>query len=354
MKRTIGDRLTRLMLALAMTLAFGVGAISLGNVSAQEATPSTEIAQLDCNEVETIQIAFFGFAAANAFAQATWDGIQEASDLLCAEARFFDPNFDSATQVAQIQDAIVTGEFEAFVVQSNDGNAVVPVVREAVQEGIVVVGEFTPIGTDYGSIEPQVEGMTSYVGVSITENGEGLGTLAQMACEELGASPCQVAYLEGFRALPLDNARTSAVMDVLEGDENIEVVTSVEGGYTQASGLAAAQDVLQAHPDVNVIVGSSQAIAGAEQAVDDAGRTGEVMLIGNGAPRQAVQAVKEGRWFAVWLDAERDAGKKAAELAIRAARGEEVPSSFNANTLLETPFGTAENIPEDFEGQWDM
>ena len=73
---------------------------------------------------------------------------------------------------------------------------------------------------------------------------------ALMACEELGVDPCKVAYLQGFRALPLDNARTEAVLAGLEAAENVEVVASPEGGYTQATGLAAAQDVLQANPDV--------------------------------------------------------------------------------------------------------
>ena len=113
-----------------------------------------------------------------------------------------------------------------------------------------------------------------------------------------------MAYLQGFRALPLDNARTEAVLAGLKAAENVEVVASPEGGYTQATGLAAAQDVLQANPDVDVIIGSSQAILGAEQAVEDAGLTGRVALIGNGAPRQAVAAVREGRWFAIWADAE--------------------------------------------------
>ena len=333
-------------------LAFGLTAFGAPGAAAQDATPAATPA-LDCSTVEPVDVAFFGFAAANGFAQATWAGVQEAAAELCATARFFDPNFDSATQVAQIQDAITSGEFEAFVIQSNDGNSVVPVVEEAVEAGIVVVGEFTPIGTDYDSIEPQVEGMTSYVGTSIVANGEGLAELGIMACEELGVDPCQVAYLQGFRALPLDNARTEAVLAGLEAAENVEVVASPEGGYTQATGLAAAQDVLQANPDVDVIIGSSQAILGAEQAVEDAGLTGQVALIGNGAPRQAVAAVKEGRWFAVWADAETSAGKEAASVAIRAARGEEVPSSVDTTKLVPTPFGTADNLPEDFEGQWD-
>jgi ribose transport system substrate-binding protein len=320
-------------------------------VGAQDATPAATPA-LDCATVEPVNVAFFGFAAANGFAQATWAGVQEAAAEMCATARFFDPNFDSATQVAQIQDAITSGEFQAFVIQSNDGNSVAPVVEEAVAEGIVVVGEFTPIGTDYDSIEPQVEGMTSYVGVSIVANGEGLAELGRMACEDAGADPCRAVYLQGFRALPLDNARTEAVLAGLEA-AGIEVVASPEGGYTQATGLAAAQDVLQANPDINVMIGSSQAILGAEQAVRDAGLEGQVRLIGNGAPRQAVAAVKEGRWFAVWADAEKSAGKEAASVAIRAVRGEEVPSSVDTSTLLPTPLGTAENLPEDFEGEWD-
>jgi ribose transport system substrate-binding protein len=279
--------------------------------------------------------------------------VQEAAAEMCATARFFDPNFDSATQVAQIQDAITSGEFEAFVIQANDGNSVVPVVEEAVAAGIVVVGEFTPIGVDYDSIEPQVEGMTSYVGTSIVDNGEGLAELGIMACAELGVEPCQVAYLQGFRALPLDNARTEAVLAGLEAAANVEVVASPEGGYTQATGLAAAQDVLQANPEVDVIIGSSQAILGAEQAVEDAGLTGQVALIGNGSPRQAVAAVREGRWFAIWAEAEMSAGKEATAVAIRAARGEEVPLSVDTTKLMPTPFGTADNLPEDFEGQWD-
>lgn len=332
-------------------MALGLATIGTPGAMAQDATPEATAA-LDCSTVEPINVAFFGFAAANGFAQATWSGVEEAAAEMCATARFFDPNFDSATQVAQIQDAITSGEYQAFVIQSNDGNSVVPVVEEAVEAGIVVVGEFTPIGTDYGSIEPQVEGMTSYVGTSIVANGEGLGELGLMACESLGVDPCEVAFLQGFLALPLDNARTEAAIGALEAG-GATVVASPEGGYTQASGLAAAQDVLIANPEVDVIIGSSQAILGAEQAVDDAGLTGQVALIGNGAPRQAVAAVKEGRWFAIWADVESSAGKEAASVAIRAARGEEVPSSVDTTKLLPTPLGTKENLPEDFEGQWD-
>jgi ribose transport system substrate-binding protein len=296
---------------------------------------------------EVKKIAFFGFASANSFAQATYAGIKEQAKKEGVETKFFDPNFDAQTQVSQIQNAITTGEYQAFIVQANDGNAVVPPIREALEEGIAVVGEFTPIGPRYDTIEPQVDGLI-FVGEPPTENGTALGEMGVDACKDVKPT-CEVAYLEGFKALPLDNARTEAVKAALEKGSNVEIVASVEGGYTEESGLKAAQNVLQAHPDVDVMIGSSQAIAGAEQAIEDAGA--EVKLIGNGGSRQAVAAVKEGRWYATYVSAEKSAGAKAAELAIAAARGEKVPSSFDTRKLQE-PRGTKEGLGS-FEGQYD-
>ena len=328
-KRRVGVGL----LALAVGAFAGCGSDDDGGGGAGETT-----------KVE--KVAFFGFASANSFAQATYAGVKEEAAKHNVEVKFFDPNFDSAKQVSQIQNAITSGEYQAFVVQANDGNAVVPPIREAIEEGITVVGEFTPIGTKYDTIQPQVPGMI-FVGEPPTENGTALGEMGVDACK--GVDPCNVAYLEGFKALPLDNARTEAVKAALGEAPNVELVASVEGGYTQDTGLKAAQNVLQAHPDVNVMIGSSQAIAGAEQAIKDAGAT--VKLIGNGGSRQAVTAVKSGRWFATYVIAEKSAGAKATELAIKKAEGGSAPASFDTRTIQE-PRGTKQSLGS-FEGQYD-
>jgi ribose transport system substrate-binding protein len=340
MKRGMG-MFKRCVLAVALLLAIGAFA-ACGSDDDSGGGGSGA----DSGGKEVKKIAFFGFASANSFAQATYAGIKEEAAKQGVQVKFFDPNFDSAKQVSQIQNAITTGEYQAFIVQANDGNAVVPPIREAIEEGITVVGEFTPIGTRYDTIEPQVPGLI-FVGEPPTENGTALGELGVDACK--GMDPCNVAYLEGFKALPLDNARTDAVKAALGKAANVKLVASVEGGYTQDTGLKAAQNVLQAHPDVNVMIGSSQAIAGAEQAVKDAGA--KVKLIGNGGSRQAVAAVKSGRWFATYVIAEKSAGAKATELAIKKAKGEEVPASFDTRTLQE-PKGTKETLG-DFEGQYD-
>jgi ribose transport system substrate-binding protein len=286
------------------------------------------------------EIAFFGFAKANSFANATWTGVQQASKARGAKATFFDPNFNAQTQVTQIQDAITSGKYQAFIIQANDGNAVVPAVKSALKAGITVVAEFTPIGPRYDTDKSQVPGMI-FVGESPVANGVGLATMGVQACK--GKNPCNVAYLEGFKALPLDNARTDSVKKTLAKAKNVKVVASVEGGYTAASGLKAAQDVIQAHPDVNVIIGSAQAIQGAEQAVKSAKLTGKVKLVGNGGSCQALAGVRSGRWFGTYIIAERSSGAKAAELAIKKGNGGTVPSSFNTSKLVN-PLGTKASV----------
>lgn len=285
-------------------------------------------------------IAFFGFAAANSFAQATWAGVQQTAKKNHVSAKFFDPNFNAQTQVSQIQDAITSGRYQAFIIQANDGNAVIPAIKQAIAAKIAVVAEFTPVGANYATIKPPVPGLT-FLGEAPVWNGQSLGKLGIQACA--GLNPCNVAYLEGFKSLPLDNARTAAVKATLATASNVKLAADVEGGYTQASGLKAAQDVLQAHPDINVMIGSAQAIEGAEQAVKTAGKEGKIKLIGNGGSCQAIAGVRSGRWFATYIIAEKSSGAKAAQFAIDKANGKTVPVSYDSRKL-QNPIGTKQNL----------
>lgn len=274
-------------------------------------------------------VAFFGFAKANSFSQATFEGVKEQAAKAGAKAEFFDANFDAQAQIRQMQDAITSKRFGVFVVQANDGTAAVAVVRKAVQSGIAVVVQFTPVGPRYDTADPQVPGAISLVDVPV-RNGERLGRLGAGACRTVKDKPCEVAYLEGLKALPLDNARTKAVVKTLKAAPGVKVVAQIEGGYTRDSGRKAMQDLLQAHPGVDVVIGSSQALFGAEGVA----KGKDVRYVGNGASRQAVAAVREGRWHGIPYLPIRTAGAKAAELGLTKARGENVTAATDLSTLV--------------------
>lgn len=328
-----------------------LAAVGLGVAACQAPDDSPGGGGPTLSEDDPISIAFFGFSAANSFAQATFAGIEEYAEANNGSATFFDPNFEAQVQVSQIQDAITSGRFQVFIVQANDGAAVVPAVQRAVAEGITVVVEFTPVGTRFDTSEPQVDGVISLVDVPV-DNGRALAEMGIAACQSRQLDPCQVAYLEGFRALPLDNARTDAVIDTLEADPAVRVGTRVEGGYTRESGRTAMQDVLQANPDVAVVIGSAQAISGAEQVASQSGRD-DILFIGNGGSRQAVTAVREGRWFGTYCTPERSAGAKAAELGMTAARGGDVPTTNLHTELAENGGICLQDTLGSFTGEYD-
>lgn len=280
------------------------------------------------DESKKLSIGFFGFAKANSFALASYDGVEEYAKAHNATAEFVDPNFDAQTQVNQLQDAVTSKRYDIIIVQANDGTAVVPPIKAAVAAGITVVVEFTPIGTDYSTTKPQVPGTITLINTPV-ENGVALGNMGIEACKSKNLNPCNVAYLEGFKTLPLDNARTKAVLDTVGADPSVKVVADVEGGYTQDAGRKAMQDILQAHPDVNVVMGSSQAIAGA------AGLTKgkDIMLIGNGGSRQAIDAVKSGQWYGTWALPAKSVGAQSAALGLAKARGGSVSDDNKAELL---------------------
>ncbi|MDR1294543.1 MAG: sugar ABC transporter substrate-binding protein [Bifidobacteriaceae bacterium] len=297
---------------------------------------------------EPIAIAFFGFAKANSFANATFQGIEKYASEVDGTTEFFDGAFDSAQQVQQIQDATTSGRFNVYIVQANDGAAVVPAIEAALEAGIAVVAEFTPVGTAYDTAEPQVDGVYSIVDVP-ADNGRTLATMGKGACDELAADPCKVAYLQGNAALPLDNTRTESAVAALK-DQGATVVDNFQGGYTADEGRAAVQDLLQSHPDVNVIIGSSQAIAGAEALVD----TATVKLIGNGGSRQAVEAVQAGRWYGTYYADEVQDGYEAAKIGGEAARG---GSPAKATNIMDLEYnhggmGTLETL-DGINGTYD-
>jgi ribose transport system substrate-binding protein len=317
----------------------------LAGCAASGAAPATDAGG---DEDEQLSIGFFGFAAANSFAQGVYDGVEEAAEELGATSEFVDSNFDGQLQAQQITDAVTSGQYDIIIIQANDNLVVQRPLEEAIAAGITVVVEFTAVGPDFETFEPQIEGAISIVDPAAV-NGESLGKMGLLACEEAGADPCQVGYMEGFRALPLDNARTQAVVDTLTAG-GAEVVAQVEGGYTADSGQAAFQDIITANPDVDVVIGSSQAVGGARLA---AGEDSSVLFVGNGSSRQAIEAVRSGEWFATYTLDLRLNGYTAAELGIKKHQGEEVEVAIKEADLTPSGgIGTAENL-EGFEPTYE-
>jgi ribose transport system substrate-binding protein len=273
------------------------------------------------------KVAFFGFWKTNSFTAAVLAGVQsESASKGLTVVDLTGAGYDGAAQLKAIQDQTVKGDVQMYVILAIDSIGVANAVKDAIAKGITVVSAFTPIGPDFTTLTPQVPGMV-VVAETPTSNGDGLAKMAAMACKTKKA--CNVAYLEGLKTLPLDNARTTAFKAGLKKyAPKAKLVAQVEGGYAPDSGKKAAQDVLQAHPEANVMVGSSQAIIGAAGVVD----TKVVSLIGNGASKEAYAGVQGGTWFSCYNLDVPGIGSKSVQYGLIASRGNK-PRPYNIQNL---------------------
>jgi ribose transport system substrate-binding protein len=282
----------------------------------------------------------------------------DAAKRLGATVEIFgaDPAFDAQAQSRQIQDAIVSKKFDAFVIYACDGNAVVTDVEDAIKAGIKVVAIDVVIGPNARTYDPY-DGIVAYVGRTGIDHGTFLGQMIVRACDTVTNKPCKVGYLNGAQALTIDQDRVEALTKVLADHPDIQIVANQEALYLQDKGYEVAQNMLQAHPDINVLATSGdQMMLGAEQAVKDAGLTGKILLLGNGTGERGYEAIKEGRFWADYADIPYTMGQIGGEIAIKAVRGETVPKSVKNDEQkpplpADGPIITKENVDQ-FKPQW--
>jgi ribose transport system substrate-binding protein len=302
---------------------------------------------------DPVQVAFFG-PLANTYVEATLRGMDEAASGGKAEVTKFDSGFDASKQFSQIQDAITQGRFDAFIIIPLDAAALVPAVEEAIAADIAVVNTDLTLGPEVDTVEPQIEGQAGTVINPPADRGERVVEAILAACEDL--DPCNVGYMAGEPDFDFEREAKERLDAADEEQDNITVVAYQSGhGYVAEPAIGLAQNMLQAHPEMNVLmVTSDQASAGAEQALQDAGRLEDIRLVSSGGSCPAVQAVEEGRWFATIIDLPETEGRLGMEIAIDYVNGDETePQGMNPLDALDRdPFVTQENLG-DFECEWE-
>ncbi len=117
------------------------------------------------------------------------------------------------------------------------------------------------------------------------------------------------------------------------------------GGWNQEGGLKAMEDILVAHPDVNVVLAENDSMAlGARKALADANKLkGVVVLAAADGQKEALELIKKGEYGATGLNDPALVARTAVELGVQALK-DELPADF-AKLHFTTPDAiTKENV----------
>ncbi len=298
--RWFGRRRRTVLVALAT--AGAVAAVSLaGGAGASRERP---------------RVAFLSFAVANSYDAPMLKAARDVARKSGATVTVFDAANDPKKQFAQFQTVMSSKQYDAILVQPIFGPQLIPLVRQAVRSGIKVVNVDQILGTNPGTARPPVAGMSGNVVFIQTAIGRKQGALVVAACRASNLNPCNVGYLYSVKVSSLDTAIRRGFDAVIKAVPSIKVVAEGETFYQHAVALKAAQTMLQAQPDINLIVGADQGATGAEQA--KAGS--DIVLVGYGGGRVGLNAVKAGRWFGTVMQRPTTEGQRGMQCAIAAVK----------------------------------
>jgi ribose transport system substrate-binding protein len=339
------------------TAAFMLAACSSSDnaaeTSPESSTPAASESAAPAASEATIggKVAYLSASSANTWLQSSLVAMKDIATPAGIELVEFDAQFKPGEAAKQIQDVLASGEYEGIIISGLDGSALIPDLQQAIDAGLPVVILNQIIGDALDTSDPQFDGPAASVLVPPKASGTLLGELVVEACADI--DPCNVGYFFGIKGSPLDTALRLGFDEAIAGSPNVLVVEEAESQYLGPDvALKATQDMLQKNPNLNVISGPDQAIQGAELAVEDAGLSGKIKLIGFGGSQAALDGISSGKWFGDVFGAPATEGALAMKAMIAALT--DGTSTGGVNPLLTFPNGgkvTSANV-SDYTAEW--
>lgn len=271
---------------------------------------------------ETTRIALVVKSLGNGFFEAAARGAEEAAaELGDVEIIYTGPTSTTAAGQIEVINALIAQRVDAIAVSANDTDALVPVLKRAMQRGITV------ISWDSG-VAP--EGRQVHLNPS--SNPLIGNTIVKLAADHLPEGG-DVAFLSATSTSTNQNIWIEEATKVLPNYPGINVVATVYGDDLADKSYRETQGLLQSYPDLKAIIApTSVGIVAAAQAVTDAGKIGQVNVTGLGLPSEMAGHVKSGasKSFAIWnpIDLGYSATYVAYELAkenVKAEPGAQIP-----------------------------
>jgi ribose transport system substrate-binding protein len=229
----------------------------------------------------------------------------------------------------QIIENLIQTQVDALCVTPSGSKEIVPAIAKANQAGIPVlildtrVDEAT-LGSNH---------IETFIG---SDNYEG-GRLAGLYVVEQLSGQAKVVILEGIPGHETGDARLRGFRDAIQGSSGIEIVASQTANWERDQGFNVFQNLMQAHPEVDTLFACSDLMAlGALEAIELAGKAGEIRVIGFDALAEARQAIQEGRMLASVAQFSDEMGRLAIENAVRVIRGETLPDYIPVKIELIT------------------
>ena len=274
------------------------------------------------------RIAIVAKSLGNGFFDAVHKGADEAGAALDAEIIFTGPTTPTAEGQIEVVNALIAQKVDAIAISANDPDALVPVLKRAMQRGIKVI-----------SFDSAVDAAGRIVHLSPSSDALIGTTVAQLAADLAPSGKGKVAVVSATPTSTNQNVWLKEMQRALADHAGLEYVGVVYGDDVSDKSYRETVALVKQHPDLAVIVSlSSVGIVAAAKAIDDQGLAGKIPVTGLGLPSELAGYVAKGvvPKFAIWNPI--DLGYATTQIAVRLARGEPATGPVSIQRLGTVTF----------------
>ena len=278
----------------------------------------------------------FGFANStlqNSYCATMAEGALSRARELGITLNVVDNQMNATHQLSSIENFMTMG-VQGIMILPVEASAIEAVVREAREQGIYVISNSVPVNTS-----------NIFVSADNYEMGYNIGKAAAEWLNANKGGRGQIAYLNQ-PALPTMIYRENGFREAIaQYSPAVEIVMTASGGTSPEEGLRSSETILQAYPNIDAIVGYSDASAlGATAAVEATGRDPAGIFVGGvDATPEAIAKIKEGGPFKATVDnVPFENGRLLVDLLVSLRNGEQ----FDFTYVLPTKIVDASNVHE--------
>lgn len=273
--------------------------------------------------------------------QALLQSIQETTEKNGMTFLSADGENDINKQVAAVEDLITKG-VDALLLNPKDPDALVGVTKLAKAAGI-------PVFIIDSSIDPSAEYVTTIQSNNLA-NGELAG---EWLAKQYGKQQMNIALLSGNAGNPVGRTRKQGLLQGITEEQlrslgyiNLNIKTQAYTEWSYAGGLKAMEDILVAHPDINVVITESDVcVLGAIKAIAQAGKTDDILIVaGADGQKEAIKYIMETDFYGCTaMNSPVQIGKNAVQYAVQFLNGKkDFPKTSYTPPLLITKENAAQ------------
>lgn len=275
----------------------------------------------------------------NPFWQAVQEGVQTKAKELGVEVDVFaSPSEDDTQAQLQLFEDVLNRGYKGVAFAPISPVSLVQPAAKAYKAGIALVNvdeqiDMTALKQAGGNVE-----------AFVTTDNKAVGKKgADFIIKQLGPSGGEVAIIEGQAGAPSGEARKNGATDAFKAASNVKLVASQAADWDRLKALDAAANILQSSPDLKAFYCANDTMAlGVVQAVENAGKTGQVIVVGTDGSPEARDSVKGGHLTATVAQDPQKVGGNSLDLLVQAVKSGKLspvdaePKQTNVDSVLIT------------------